>query len=207
MKQHLDDLKEIRQLMERSSKFLSLSGLSGISVGILALISAAIIYFKNYYINEEIYRITNGLSRRVSSDKINFLAIVALVTLLIALLIGVYFTLRKAKKNKQKVWNSQSKKMLTYMSIPLFVGGILGIALMQNGIIWPLSGITLLFYGLSLINASHYTYRDVFYLGLLETALGLVALFWVSYSLLFWAIGFGFLHIIYGSIMYFKYDK
>lgn len=207
MKQHLDDLKEIRQLMERSSKFLSLSGLSGIAVGIIALVAAGIVYVKNYYVVTAYTYFPEKALNGVVADRVRFLAMVAVITFVLAIITGLYFTRKKAAKRGQKVWNKQSKQLLLNMSIPLLVGGVLGMALLRNGVIWPLAGITLLFYGLSLITISHFTYRDVFYLGIFEIILGLTALFWAGYALLFWALGFGVLHIIYGTIMYFKYDK
>ena len=65
----------------------------------------------------------------------------------------------------------------------------------------------LAFYGLALINGSKYTLSDIKYLGLLEVALGCICLFIPGYGLLFWAIGFGALHVLYGIIMWNKYDK
>ena len=57
------------------------------------------------------------------------------------------------------------------------------------------------------VNASKYTLNDIRYLGLTEIFLGLVALVFLEYSLLFWAIGFGLVHIIYGIVMYYKYER
>lgn len=66
---------------------------------------------------------------------------------------------------------------------------------------------TLVFYGLALLNASKYTLSDIRYLGLLEIVTGLMATFFIEYGLLFWAFGFGLLHIVYGIFMYYKYEK
>jgi uncharacterized membrane protein HdeD (DUF308 family) len=73
--------------------------------------------------------------------------------------------------------------------------------------LWLAPSATLVFYGLALINASKYTVRDVFYLGICEIVLGVLSMFLTGFTLLFWALGFGILHILYGTIMYFKYDK
>lgn len=199
MNNHLEDLKEIRLLMERSSKFLSLSGLSGIAVGIVALTSAAVLYF-----HEDIY----GFYRLEDPIRFGaFLAVQAVVTLLSAIILGFLFTRRKAKKRGESLWNPLSKKVLTAMSIPLITGGLMGLIFLNQLDIWPLAGITLIFYGLALINSAHFTFKDLHYLGICEIILGLAALAITGYSLLFWALGFGVLHIIYGVRMYMKYEK
>lgn len=190
MKEHLNDLKEIRNLMEKSSKFLSLSGLSGISAGVLALLASIIFYGRNS-----------------DSGDLQFLFLLAVGTLLLAILGGIFFTWRKTRKENVTFWNALSKKLVISMSIPLISGGLFSIALILNGVFWPVPAVTLVFYGLALISASQYTYRDVYSLGLLEVLLGIVGLFVVGYSLIFWAVGFGVLHIGYGAIMYYKYDR
>jgi hypothetical protein len=58
-----------------------------------------------------------------------------------------------------------------------------------------------------LINASKYTFNDIRYLGFCEIILGLGAAVYVGYGLYFWALGFGILHIIYGAMMYYKYER
>jgi hypothetical protein len=65
----------------------------------------------------------------------------------------------------------------------------------------------LIFYGLALLNASKYTLKEIRYLGMSEICLGLIASAWVQFGIVFWGIGFGMLHIIYGTFMYFKYEK
>lgn len=209
MNEHLDQLKEIRILMERSSKFLSLSGLSGVSAGIIALIAALLVYFKK----EKIVHSGAFLSLFESSisdsdlDFKNYVLKVSLITLLAALLSGLYFTLNKAKKNNQHVWNNLSKALLINLSIPLIAGGFFILGMMNHGLLGLAPSATLVFYGLALINASKYTVRDVFYLGICEIVLGILSMFLTGFTLLFWVLGFGILHILYGTIMYFKYDK
>ena len=65
----------------------------------------------------------------------------------------------------------------------------------------------LIFYGLALINSSKYTFFEIRYLGIAEIVLGLIASVFVSSGLILWAAGFGLLHIIYGIIMYYKYER
>jgi len=65
----------------------------------------------------------------------------------------------------------------------------------------------LIFYGLALINGSKYTVSEVRYLGYLELVLGIVNLWATRYGLYFWAAGFGVLHILYGIVMWNKYER
>ena len=65
----------------------------------------------------------------------------------------------------------------------------------------------LIFYGIALYNASKHTLSYVKYLGFTEIILGLISAMYPGDGFWFWVIGFGFMHIIYGSLMYFKYDK
>jgi len=198
------ELSSIRNLMERSAKFISLSGLSGILAGIYALVGAWLGYIQVYG-----NRLT--LSYRdnyISEDEIIVrLFFIALAVLVLSLGSGILLTLRKATRKNQNVWNPSSKKLLFSMSIPLLTGGCFLLILMFRcyyGIIAPAS---LIFYGLALVAASHYTFEDVKWLGIMEIILGLIAALYPGYGIVFWAIGFGLLHIIYGSIMHFKYDR
>ena len=131
----------------------------------------------------------------------------AAAVLLLAIITGVYLTRQKAKKQGVKTWDKTAQRLLINLLIPLATGGILVVIFYYQGLIGLIAPTTLIFYGLGLINASHYTYRDVRFLGISEVVLGLVASAVIGYGLLIWAIGFGVLHIIYGAMMYFKYEK
>ena len=199
-------LTEIRDLMQRSSKFLSLSGLSGISAGVIALIGASVAYLRlktaafNYENNEHMTELT----RR---EMMEFILIDGTIVLFAAILLGIFFTVRKARKLGQSVWNPISQRLLLSLLIPLMTGGVFCLAMFYRNMLWVSFPATLIFYGLALLNASKYTVRDLEYLGILEVILGLVSLFLTGYNLLVWAIGFGVLHIVYGTLMYFKYER
>ncbi|WP_028523532.1 hypothetical protein [Runella limosa] len=203
--QSLETLTEIRDLMQRSSKFLSLSGLSGIFAGIVALAGAFIAYLrlKTDSLNDESASHVSELTR---GEMMRFVLLDGTIVLVLALIFGVFFTIRKAKKSGQSVWNSTSKRLIISLMIPLVTGGIFCLAMFYRGILWVSFPATLIFYGLALLNASKYTVRDVEYLGICEVILGLISLFMTGYNLLVWALGFGVLHIVYGTYMYFKYD-
>lgn len=206
-REHLQTLTEIRSLMERSSKFLSLSGLSGVSAGVIALAGAALVYTR---LNSRLY---TAITRRAGvypadqPDSRLFLITVAVGVLVLALLAVIYFTVRKARKQGLGIWNQSSRRLLWAMAVPLLTGGVFCLALLSYNLIWMALPATLIFYGLALLNGSKYTLRDVESLAYCEIILGLLSLFWPGYNLLTWALGFGLLHIIYGLAMYYKYER
>ncbi|WP_276497346.1 hypothetical protein [Pontibacter litorisediminis] len=199
----LEALREIRSIMDRSSRFISLSGLSGIAAGLSALAGAAIVkwHFSQYNVN---YYQSSGT---LTWTTIQFMAAVALGVLILAFSSALYFTARRARQNKQRIWDSQSRRLLLNLAIPLAAGGAFCAVLLYHGIIYLVAPAMLVFYGLALINGSKYTYGDIRYLGICEIILGLVSSFFVGYGLLSWTIGFGMLHIVYGTLMYFKYER
>lgn len=203
-KDYLKDISEIRSIMEKSSRFISLSGLSGVLAGIYALVGAVIAHRLVYKSQTIVYE--QLVIRDVRGNLLS-LIIIALSILILTIATGIYLTKRKAEKDGVKTWDKTTKRLLTNLFIPLVAGGILVIIFYQQGLIGMIAPITLIFYGLGLINASHYTYRDIRFLGISEVILGLIASAVIGYGLLIWAIGFGVLHIIYGALMYFKYER
>lgn len=208
-REHLQTLTEIRSLMERSSKFLSLSGLSGVSAGLIALGGAAVVYTR---LRTGLFTILHADPEATytginQEDTQQFLVTVAMSVLFMALLAGTYFTVRKARRQGLGVWNQSSRRLLWAMAVPLATGGVFCLALLQYNLIWLAFPATLIFYGMALLNGSKYTLRDVESLAYCEIGLGLISLFWPGYNLLTWAIGFGVLHIVYGLAMYYKYER
>jgi hypothetical protein len=192
---HLRDLSEIRSMMEKSAKFLSLSGLSGISAGIVALMGSFFVLQKFREVKET--GLTEGLPV--------FYISLAFIVLVLALGSAIYFTTRNAKKKNLPVWTVATKYLLISLFIPLATGGFFSFILWYRGIPELIFSATLIFYGLALINASKYVMNEIRYLGLIEIILGLIA--GISYGLIIWTIGFGLMHIIYGIYMYRKYEK
>lgn len=200
---YLDDLKDIKEMMNRSSRFISLSGLSGVFAGFFALIAAYAAY-------ETVYSKQNYLAYRLAiltNDTILQLVIIATLTIVLSLAFGIYFTNRKARKLNQKLLDTNAKRLLINLFIPLITGGILCLILLFKGLIGLIAPLTLVFYGLGLVNASKYTFTEIRSLGLMEIALGLIATYYIGFGLFFWAIGFGVLHIIYGVVMHFRYKS
>lgn len=203
MKQHLQDLTEIRSMMERSSRFISLSGLSGVFAGMFALVGAYIAYNRILEDNEGEY-----LNLLNNTPLLRFIVIDGIVVLTFSLISAFYFTARQAKRKGLKLWDKTSKRLLVNMGVPLIAGGFFCLILLQQA---PhlIDSATLVFYGLALINASKYTYDDVKYLGYIEVVLGLACGLLNEWriGLLFWSLGFGVLHIAYGIVMYKKYER
>lgn len=212
MKTHLtspnEDLQTIREIMERSSKFLSLSGLSGIFAGVCALIGVAIAWFFILDSGQIQHHesILNPCGLNFSAIRIN-LAADALLVLGIAVLGAVYFSKRKAKKAGQLLWTNSTKRLIVHLMIPLVTGGIFAIILVFRNDLVLVTPVMLVFYGLSLVNAGKFTFGEVHYLGLTEIVLGILAAVFINLSLLFWTLGFGLMHIIYGTVMYYRYER
>ncbi|SEH54248.1 hypothetical protein SAMN02927937_00088 [Paenimyroides aquimaris] len=198
-----DDLAHIRSMMERSSRFISLSGLSGVGAGIVGLVTGLIAM---YFTNGKIQYVRSNHIQPYESYMVKFLILLGISALLLAISFGCFFTIRKSKKLGLQIWTATTKKILVQLAVPLMVGGIFVLALLQYNLYGLISGATLIFYGLALVNAEKYTYSDIKYLGFLEIILGVLSLFFIGKGLLFWTIGFGVLHIIYGVILYRKYQ-
>lgn len=194
---YLSEIREIRKMMEESSRFLSLSGLSGILVGIYALVGAFLSYqLLNTQTDMGMY----------DSGTVLQLTIIATVVLILSFVTILILTSRRTKKAGKKIWNASTRLMMINLSVPLLTGGILILIFLSREyyeIIFPSS---LIFYGLALVNAAKFTRQEIFYMGIIEISLGILAALFSSYSLVFWALGFGILHIVYGTFMYFRYE-
>lgn len=201
------DIKDIKQMMERSSRFLSLSGLSGISAGIIALIGAAIAYYFMISNNIKYDENLRPLYPVSETRLVQKLSILALAILILALSSGLFFSWRKAKRNGYKLWDHTTRRLLFHLFVPLITGGLFILTLIYHNNITLVASATLIFYGLALVNAGKYTFGEVQYLGISEILLGILAGIFLSFGIYFWAIGFGILHVLYGAIMYYKYDR
>ncbi len=205
---YLQDLSEIKQMMHRSSRFISLSGLAGVFAGCYAIIGAIIAKMllsdgtPAYFENNDL--VTTG---HITAELMNQLVAVAVAVLILAIGTAIYLTTRKARKNGQKIWDSTSKRLVVNFFAPLLAGGLFCLVLLQYGLIGLIAPCMLIFYGLALIHASKYTFADLRSLGYANLVLGLIATQFIGYGLYFWAVGFGLFHIIYGIWMHNKYDR
>lgn len=207
--EHLKDLAQIRSLMERSSRFISLSGLSGVAAGIIALIGVA---FAFAYLERPLFEGPTLYLAKPGYEKWGlkfheFFLLDAGLVFLAALGAGIFFTTRKAVRKGQKIWDKLTLRLLINLLIPLVTGAVFCLALLKYDLFGLVAPTTLIFYGLGLINGSKYTLNDIRYLGVSEIILGLIGLFNVGFGLALWAFGFGVLHIIYGLFMWNKYER
>lgn len=201
-KNYHEDLSHIRSMMERSSRFISLSGLSGVVAGLTALIGAGYVYF---VLKREGISYFDGDRNIYQPALVRELVIIGVLILAVALLSGYIFTANKSRKKGLKIWDATTKRLLVTFVVPLITGGIFCLAMLFHHLFVWIAPATLIFYGLALVSAERYTLTDVKYLGYCQIVLGLASLFFLGWGLLFWAIGFGVLHIVYGSIMHKKY--
>ena len=198
--QSLKALQDIRQIMDRSNRFISLSGWSGVAAGICAIIGA---FCAHHYI--DLYQLPNAGLSAYELERI--LMLIAVLTFAAAFALSFGFTFIRSRKEGIPVWGAIAKRLLFNTMVPLLVGGLVAYRLLeleQYGLIAPLC---LLFYGLALINGSKYTLGEIKYLGYFLLVLGSFCLWIPGYGLYFWTLGFGVLHIIYGAVMWWKYER
>jgi hypothetical protein len=202
---YLQDIEEIRSLMEQSSKFISLSGWAGIFAGIFALMGS---YIASTYLdfNPQTLSVAPE-SNPTQQTQILSVVQLAMLVFLLAISFALFFTHRRAKRKDELLWTPTAKRLVMNMAVPLVTGGILMVLFISKGFIGLVAPFSLLFYGLALFNISKFTLDEVKILGLTEILLGLISVYEVSLGLLFWAIGFGVAHIVYGIYVYFKYEK
>ena len=194
----LRTVRDIKSMMEKSSRFTSFSGTSAILIGTIALAGATMARS----------RLTNTLDLSMATSSLSKLITVGLAVFVLSLIIVLFFSAQKARKAGQKFASKQMWRTLFNFLLPLFVGGLFCASLIAGGEYRLLSPAMLLFYGLALINASKYTYRSIFRLGCIELLIGIFSLFLPSdYALLFWSIGFGWVHIVYGIYFYFAVER
>ncbi|MFS0490960.1 hypothetical protein [Leadbetterella byssophila] len=179
-----DVLKDIRSIMERSTRFHALSGESGIWVGVLALLFS-------------VYRVYRWGLKVDTADG----AAEAVLLLILSVTAGYLWAKKRAMAVKQSLWSASSKAMIKALAVPLLVGGFLVISFMSLDLYGLVVPMFLIFYGLGLYAASTYTFKELQLVGILFLLLGMVS-FWVpEYGVVFFGLGFGLLHIGYGFII------
>ncbi len=209
--QHLEAIQDIRNMMKKSTRFLSLSGLSGVFAGIYALVGAYIAYimlgeFAASFRDDVSRDAGMSLKERLFGLYVDYVLLAAAI--LVASIVTAYvFSNRKAKREGHKLFDHTAIRVLINLCIPLVAGGLFCLALLYHGAIVFIAPCMLLFYGMALINASKYTYDDIRYFGICEIILGLINAFNLGNGLLYWSLGFGVLHIVYGAVMWFKYER
>lgn len=204
-KDYIKDISEIRSMMERSSRFLSLSGLSGVMAGIYAL-AGALVAFLVFGFNPDSFTYSMNSTAGVPAN-ISSVIFVALIILALALGTVIYLSRRNAGKRGEKIWSATTRRLLANMMVPLSTGGILIVILILNGLAGLAAPISMIFYGLALFTASKMTLEEVKLMGIIQISLGLISILVIQYSLIIWALGFGLVNIVYGIYMHYKYER
>ena len=197
-KKYIEDISEIKDLMKRSSRFLSLSGLSGILAGVYAILGATVAYF---------FLMPKGEYVVLHSWNFRMIIFLLLCVAMLSIITGYLLTACKAKKNNEKIWDGTTRRLLFHFLVPLITGGIYILIKLNSQHYGLTASLMLIFYGLALLNASKFTLSNVQYLGLTEIVLGLICAALPGYGFWFWVMGFGVLHIVYGSLIYLKEER
>lgn len=208
-KEHLESIREMRNLMERSTRYLSISGLAGVIVGIIALAGVAgLLTLMGITIGQSVSFNDLAASGGEEAARITGrILVVAALVFLLSMIVETSFAIWNARKLGLPLWDATARRLLTALLIPVIGGGIFCISLLQSGRLDDLAAATLIFYGLGLVNAGKYAVPDVGRLGLAVFVTGLAASFFPLQAVYFWAFGFGILHIIYGISIYFKHKR
>lgn len=196
--QHLESIEDIKRLMHKSSRFISLSGLSGVAAGVCALIAS-------WMANQKIRQYQAGDSSKESLE--TQLIVIGAVTFAAALVLAFLFTYLRSRKTGVAIWGYTARRVMVNVCIPMVAGGFVIWRMIGFGYYNLVAPVSLIFYGLALINASKYTLNEIRYLGYGQLLLGLMNLWLEGYGIYFWAMGFGVLHILYGLIMWNKYER
>lgn len=199
-----EQIKQIHDIMARSTTFVSLSGVSGLSAGIIAFGALWQLYrlLGTVWLTEEVFSALRGSTGLVGSVMGVFLW-----TLVIALTVAFYFTWHRAKRNSLDLWNMASRRFALHLALPLLAGGIFVLVLHRFGTYELICPAMLVFFGLALMNAGKYSFSETVVLGTVELALGLAAALWIEAGLVLWALGFGVATMVYGALMFVHYER
>ena len=201
--QPLETLHDIKRMMERSSRFISLSGWSGISAGICALVGAWIAHLRIVHYYQAEYKKVGGAINELKYD----LILIAFLTFVTALILATFFTFIRSKKEGVAIWGSAARRLMWNTFLPLATGAILIWHIIEISGYELVAPSCLIFYGLALVNGSKYTIGEVRWLGYAEIILGIINLRVPDRGIFFWTLGFGVFHVIYGFAMWWKYER
>jgi hypothetical protein len=181
----MDNLKFIRDTMERAGSFTAVPGWGGVAMGVSALIATLI------------------ASRQSSQES-------WLTTWLIegvfAIALGALAMMRKANRAQVPLLSAPARKFLLSFAPPLMVGALLTLVLYRAGLTGAIPGTWLLLYGTGVVTGGTFSVRIVPVMGLCFMLIGAVALFCpLSWGTAFLGAGFGGLHLIFGIIIARRY--
>lgn len=180
-----DNLRFIRETMERAGSFTAVPGWGGIAMGITALGAAAI-----------------ASLQRTSLDWLATWMIEATI----AIAIASWTTFTKARASGASLFSGPGRRFVYSFAPPIFVGALLTLFLVRAGMTNSIAGMWLLLYGTAVVTGGAFSIRVVPLMGLCFMVLGAVALFSPSsWSNVLLATGFGGFHIIFGGVIARKY--
>ncbi|MDR0680746.1 MAG: hypothetical protein LBG15_02675 [Dysgonamonadaceae bacterium] len=192
------ELDAIRELMERSSTCIGLSGLGGILAGVLALVGASCAYYWIEDFKENVYAV------KVLQQKLLLLAAAVFAGALFCVL---FFSYRRSEKIQIPFWNSATRRLFISIAVPFIAGSFIFLWALNNQFYFLLPAVSLIIYGMAIFCGSYYTTSESRYLAFAEMILGCVTIWQPAYGLLFLTTGFGVLHIIYGVVIWFRYER
>jgi hypothetical protein len=213
--QSIETLQDIKDMMNRSSRFISLSGLSGVAAGICALAGAWLAHGvintgsapSHRSVRIQDYVLSDAAIPTMRAFMGDRLFWIAVLTFTGAFISAFAFTYLRSRKQNIPVWGTSARRLMWNVLLPMAVGGIFLLKLIEAGVIGLIAPGCLLFYGLALINGSKFTLGEIKYLGYANVLLGLINCWFPGLGLYFWAMGFGVLHIVYGIVMWNKYER
>jgi len=181
----MDNLRYIRETMERATAFTGISGRGEMAIGVTALLASV------------------AAARQAT---FNAWLAVWLAEGLISLLIAGWSMDRKARAVQMPLVSGPGRKAVFSLSPPIIAGGLLTIVLVRAGLTSAIPGVWLLLYGTGVITGGMFSVRAVPAMGLCFMSLGAVALFSPpAFANWFMAAGFGGLHLLFGAIIVRKY--
>jgi len=201
--EQLAAIQEMRKMMDQATRFKSISGISGMLAGILAIVCVAIV---SYLSNTNPVQ-AGALETILDSANDGMVLIAFGILFMLAVGIGIMLALRNARARGMSAWENAAKRLMFHLAIPVVVGGVFSILLYRIGYPLLVAPVTLLFYGMGLLQGSKFTLDAVRTVGLIQLALGLLATAFLTYGLLIWTLGFGLVHILFGFIIYVKYER
>ncbi len=181
----MDNLRYIRETMERATPFTGISGRGEMAIGVTALLASVL---------------------AAKQPAFKLWVAVWLAEALISLLIAGWSMDRKARSLQMPLFSGSGRKAVFSLAPPVIAGGLLTIVLMQAGMNSAIPGVWLLLYGTGVITGGMFSVRAVPAMGLCFMVLGALALFSPpAYANWFMAAGFGGLHLVFGAIIVRKY--
>ncbi|MHA7128061.1 hypothetical protein [Algoriphagus namhaensis] len=204
MKNPQQELAEIKSMMQRSTRFISLSGSSGLLIGLMACTASALVYYWLYSPGPPWGEVS---SHKLTSDLLYRIIFIAISLAALSLLVAFWLTKKRSKVSSENLWSPASRRFLSALFFPMAIGGFMCLGRLWTQDYESLASLMLIFYGLGLVNASYFTLGEIKFLGYAQILLGLLAILLPGYGLLLWTLGFGLCHIGYGGLMYYKYDR